>query len=152
MAHGLRTRARLGALVALLACEEAWDLDVFVMVAPSHPRTSSAFQVFVAFGDDDAGWAVFRVGYACAGEPFETTARFTTAFPGVAGAEAETVEGWTEPLPGGVAPFCGALPVPERVEPAPPPASAREAELVTPASGCGGVVSREATLELDAGS
>jgi hypothetical protein len=151
-----RSRARLAALLVVflvpVACEETLHLDVFVRVAPSvEIDAQPALQILVAIDGGDDGYAVFLVGYSCGGDPFAGTARFLAPLgPGVAPAAPVAVEGWVEPVPGGVAPFCGALPAPERVAPAPRPRSrAARAEVVTPV-GCGGGAAHEATLELGA--
>jgi hypothetical protein len=148
VSRSCRSRACLGVLLILVGCEETWNLAVFVRVAPRlEPVSEPALQVFVAIGDGGDGYAVFRVGYACGGEPFAATTRFLA--PLGLGVEPAAVEGWVEPVPGGFAPFCGALPTPKRVAPAPRPRSApARAEVVTP-TGCGGVAAQEATLELD---
>jgi hypothetical protein len=146
-----RSNALLAAALALVACDETWDLDVFVRVAPALAfREPPALQILVAVDDGGDGWVVFRVGYVCGSDPFATTARLHA--PLGAGGAPVAVEGWVEPVPGGVAPFCGALPAPEPVAPAPPPRAvlARTRADVTTPVGCGGVAAQEATLELDA--
>lgn len=148
MTRARRRCALLGAILALAACDEAWDLDVLVLVAPAPPSWSAAaFQVFVAF-DDGGGLVAFRIGYACGGDPFSTTARLP---PGAGPAPPAFVEGWLVPVAPSDVPFCGPLAAPERVSPAPVPPAARARAAVggpVPAAGCGGVVAREATLQL----
>lgn len=148
-----RSNVLLAGALALLACDEEWDLDVFVRVAPALDFDAQpALQIFVAVDDGGDAWVVFRVGFVCGSDPFDSTARLHA--PLDASGAPVAVEGWVEPVPGGVAPFCGPLPTPERVSPAPAPppraTSARtRADVATPV-GCGGVATREATLELAA--
>jgi hypothetical protein len=154
-----RPRARVAALLAVVvgvgmfvACEETWNLDVFVRVAPTVELDAQpALQILVAIDGGDDGYAVFLVGYACGGDPFAGTARFLAPLgAGAAPAAPVAVEGWLEPVPGGVAPFCGALPTPKRVAPAPRPRSRpARADVVTPV-GCGGGAVHAATLDLGA--
>ncbi len=134
MTRRWRPLVLLSTALAVFACEleEAWTLAVEVRADPRAARSSAA-EVLVGFDSRGQGYLVFRVGFACPGAPFSTTATFPVSGPP---GETRTVDAWIVPVDGGSPFSCGPLATPQRV-PSRGPAGAQASARVQILGGCG---------------